>query len=112
MLEKHKLAVQILHIVNKLLSAKGVMPLSGTVAEASLIAAPSLAKDDNGGRDPGRKQSRKEQRWHFGLKCHIGVDADSGLVHTVRDTSGAVSDVIKANSLVRISDQEVCADAD
>ncbi len=45
------------------------------------------------------------------MKCHIGVDADSGLVHTVRGTSGAVNDVIEANSLVRGSDHDVYADA-
>lgn len=50
------------------------------------------------------KQSRKGQQWYFGMKCHIGVDADSGLVHTVHDTNSAVNDVIKANNLVRAND--------
>lgn len=45
------------------------------------------------------------------MKCHIGVDIESGLVHTVKGTSGAVNDVIEANSLVRPSDREVFADA-
>jgi len=57
------------------------------------------------------KQSRKGQQWYFGMKCHIGVDVGSGLVHTVRGTSGAVNDVIEANNLVRESDREVYADA-
>ncbi|WP_284430223.1 IS5 family transposase [Acidovorax sp. SUPP950] len=110
-LEKHKLAAQILQTVNDLLSAKGVMLKSGTVVDATLIAAPSSTKNSSGERDPEMKQSRKGPQWYFGMKCHIGVDADSGLVHTVRGTSGAVNDVIEANSLVRASDRDVYADA-
>lgn len=110
-LDKHKLAGQILQTVNDLLSAKGVMLKSGTVVDATLIAAPSSTKNSSGERDPEMKQSRKGQQWCFGMKCHIGVDIESGLVHTVRGTSGAVNDVIEANSLVRASDREVYADA-
>jgi transposase, IS5 family len=110
-LEKHKLAAQILQTINDLLSAKGVMLKSGTVVDATLIAAPSSTKNKSGDRDPEMKQSRKGQQWYFGMKCHIGVDIESGLVHTVKGTSGAVNDVIEANSLLRESDREVYADA-
>ena len=110
-LEKHKLAAQILQTVNDLLSAKGMLLKSGTVVDATLIAAPSSTKNSSGERDPEMKQSRKGQQWYFGMKCHIGVDVESGLVHTVKGTSGAVNDVIEANSLVRPSDREVFADA-
>lgn len=110
-LEKHKLAAQMLQTVNDVLSAKGVMLKSGTVVDATLIAAPSSTKNSSGERDPEMKQSRKGQQWYFGMKCHIGVDIESGLVHTVKGTSGAVNDVIEANSLVRPSDREVFADA-
>ncbi|WP_022981680.1 IS5 family transposase [Ideonella sp. B508-1] len=110
-LEKHKLAAQILQTVNDLLSAKGVMLKGGSVVDATLIAAPSSTKNSSGERDPQMKQSRKGQQWYFGMKCHIGVDIESGLVHTVRGTSGAVNDVTEANSLVRPGDREVYADA-
>lgn len=110
-LEKHKLAAQILQTVNDLLSAKGVMLKGGSVVDATLIAAPSSTKNSSGERDPQMKQSRKGQQWYIGMKCHIGVDLESGLVHTVRGTSGAVNDVTEANSLVRPSDREVYADA-
>jgi len=110
-LEKHKLAAQILQTVNDLLSAKGMLLKSGTVVDATLIAAPSSTKNMSGERDPEMKQSRKGQQWYFGMKCHIGVDVESGLVHTVKGTSGAVNDVIEANSLVRPGDREVFADA-
>ena len=110
-LEKHKLTAQILQTVNDLLSAKGVMLKGGSVVDATLIAAPSSTKNGSGERDPEMKQSRKGQQWYFGMKCHIGVDIKSGLVHTVRGTSGAVNDVTEANSLVRPGDREVYADA-
>lgn len=110
-LEKHKLTAQILQTVNDLLSAKGMMLKGGSVVDATLIAAPSSTKNSSGERDPEMKQSRKGQQWYFGMKCHIGVDLESGLVHTVRGTSGAVNDVTEANSLVRPSDREVYADA-
>lgn len=110
-LEMHKLAAQILQTVNDLLSAKGVMLKSGTVVDATLIAAPGSTKNSSGERDPQMKQSHKGQQWYFGMKCHIGGDVDSGLALTVYGTSGAVNDVVEANKLVRVSDKEVYADA-
>jgi IS5 family transposase len=110
-LEKHKLAAQILQIINDLLSHKGLLLKSGTVVDATLIAAPSSTKNATGERDPDMKQSRKGQQWYFGMKCHIGVDAESGLVHTVRGTSGHVNDVIEANSLLHGQERDVFADA-
>lgn len=110
-LEKLKLAAQILQTVHDQLSAMGVMLKSGTVVDATLIAAPSSTENSSGERDPKMKQSRKGQQWCFGMNCHIGVDIESGLVHTVKGTSGAVNDVIEANSLLRSSDREVFADA-
>jgi transposase, IS5 family len=110
-LEKHKLAEQILKTVNDLLVAKGLLLKSGTVVDATLIAAPSSTKNASGERDPQMKQSRKGQQWYFGMKSHIGVDADSGLVHTVRGTAGSVNDVVEANSLLHGQEHDVWADA-
>jgi transposase, IS5 family len=110
-LEKHKLSAQILQTINELLSHKGLLLKSGTVVDATLIAAPSSTKNASGERDPEMKQSRKGQQWYFGMKCHIGVDAESGLVHTVRGTAGSVNDVIEANSLLHGQERDVFADA-
>ena len=55
--------------------------------------------------------SQKGNEWHFGMKAHIGVDADSGLVHTVRGTSGNVSDVVEGNSLLHGEEADVFGDA-
>lgn len=89
LLEEHKLAPQILALVNELLGAKGLMLRAGTVVDATLIAAPSSTKNASGERDLQMKQSKKGNQWYFGMKAHIGVDADSGLVHTVRGTAGS-----------------------
>jgi IS5 family transposase len=110
-LEKHKLAPQMLHTVNELLTAKGLLLKSGTVVDATLIAAPSSTKNASGERDPEMKQSRKGQQWYFGMKAHIGVDAESGLVHTVRGTAGSVNDVIQANSLLHGQESDAFGDA-
>ena len=110
-LEKHKLAERILATVNLLLGAKGLMLRSGTVVDATLISAPSSTKNASGERDPEMHQSKKGRQWFFGMKAHIGVDADSGLVHTVRGTAGHVNDVVEANSLLHGQETDVFADA-
>ena len=111
LLEEHKLAPQILVLVNELLGAKGLLLRAGTVVDATLIAAPSSTKNASGERDPEMKQSQKGSQWYFGMKAHIGVDADSGLVHTVRGTSGSVNDVVEANTLLHGEETEAWGDA-
>src|SRR5574343_980635 len=111
LLERHKLADQILATVNELLSAKGLLLKAGTVVDATLIAATSSTKNREGERDPEMHQSKKGQQWYFGMKAHIGVDAESGLVHTVRGTAGHVNDVVEANSLLHGQEMDVFADA-
>ena len=57
---------------------------AGTVVDATLISAPSSTKNSSGERDPETHQSKKGKQWYFGMKAHSGVDAESGLVHTVK----------------------------
>lgn len=83
----------------------------GTVVDATLIAAPSSTKNQSGERDPQMKQSKKGQQWYFGKKYHIGADAESELVHTVRGTTGSVGDMVEANSLLGTSRNPVWAAA-
>jgi len=45
------------------------------------------------------------------LLAHIGVDAESGLVHTVKGTAGYVNDVVEANALLHGQEAEVFGDA-
>jgi IS5 family transposase len=111
LLEAHDLSLQILATVNATLAAKGLLLKSGTVVDATLIAAPSSTKNSSGERDPEMHQTKKGNQWHFGMKAHIGVDADSGLVHTVVGTAANVNDVTQASALVHGEESEVFADA-
>eukprot|EP00456_Euglypha_rotunda_P019067 TRINITY_DN1696_c0_g1_i9.p2 TRINITY_DN1696_c0_g1~~TRINITY_DN1696_c0_g1_i9.p2 ORF type:complete len:273 (+),score=44.91 TRINITY_DN1696_c0_g1_i9:164-982(+) len=88
LLEKHGLAVDMLRVFNDLLGAKGLMLRGGTAVDATLISAPSSTKNAEGERAPEMKQTRKGNNWYFGMKAHIGVDAQSGLVHRAVGTVG------------------------
>ncbi len=110
-LERHDLAPQMLQAVNATLAAQGLLLKEGTAIDATLIAAPSSSKNSTGTRDPEMHQTKKGNQWHFGMKAHIGVDADSGLVHTVVGTAANVNDVTQAHRLVLGSESEVFADA-
>lgn len=110
LLEKHDLATDMLRVVNDLLQAKGLMMRKGTVVDATLIAAPSSTKNEAGERDPEMRQTKKGKNWYFGMKAHIGVDADSGLVHTVATTPANVNDLTMAGALLH--GQETAAHGD
>jgi IS5 family transposase len=110
-LEKHKLADQILATVNALLIERGLLLNVGTAVDATLIPAPSSTKNQDKTRDPEMHSSKKGRQWYFGMKAHIGVDADSGLVHTVRGTSGHVGDITEGNSLLHGEETDAFGDA-
>lgn len=93
------------------LDAHGRLPDESTIVDATLIAAPSSTKNKDKARDPEMHSSKKGNQWYFGMKAHIGVDADSGLVHTVRCTSGNVGDVVEGNSLLHGQEVQVFGDA-
>jgi IS5 family transposase len=111
LLEKHQLAPQILNTINTGLAEQGLMLKTGTLVDATLIAAPSSTKNSTGTRDPEMHQTKKGNQWHFGMKAHIGVDAQSGLVHTVIGTPANVSDVTQAVDLLHGEEVDVFADA-
>ena len=110
-LEKHKLAEQILVTVNALLSQRALLLKAGTVVDATLIAAPTSTKNKGKARDPEMHSSKKGNKWYFGMKAHIGADAESGLVHTVCGTSGHLSDIAEANTLLHGEESLVFGDA-
>jgi len=111
LLEEHNLGIQLLATINATLIAKGLMLKTGTVVDATLIAAPSSTKNSTGERDPQMHQTKKGNQWHFGMKAHIGVDADSGLVHTVIGTAANVNDVTQGHGLLHGEEIVVFADA-
>ena len=110
-LEKHQLAEQILRTVNELLTQRGLLLKAGTAVDATLIAAPTSTKNKGKARDPEMHSSKKGNQWYFGMKAHVGVDAESGLVHTVRGTSGHVSDIGEGNALLHGQETVAFGDA-
>jgi transposase, IS5 family len=92
LLEQHGLAEAIFARVNAGLAAQGLLVKTGTVVDATILAAPSSTKNAEGKRDPQMSSTQKNGDWHFGMKAHIGVDAHSGLVHTVKTTTARVHD--------------------
>ena len=111
LLEENNLSIQLLATINATLATKGLMLKTGTVVDATLIAAPSSTKNNSGERDPEMHQTKKGNQWHFGMKAHIGVDADSGLVHTVIGTAANVNDVTQGHGLLHGEESVVFADA-
>jgi len=111
LLEKHDLATDMLRVVNDILQAKGLLMKKGTVVDATLIAAPSSTKNADGERDPEMKQTRKGNQWYFGMKAHIGVDAESGLVHSVIGTAANINDVTQAGGLLHGQETDAFGDA-
>jgi IS5 family transposase len=83
----------------------------GTVVDATLIAAPSSTKNAAGERDPEMHQTKKGNQWYFGMKAHIGVDAHSGLVHSVVGTAAHVNDVTQAGALLHGHEEVAFGDA-
>jgi len=111
LLERHNLAPDMLRLVNDILGAKGLLLRTGTVVDATLIAAPSSTKNADGQRDPEMKQTKKGNQWYFGMKAHIGVDAHSGLVHTVAGTAANVNDLNMAGALLHGEEEAAFGDA-
>lgn len=111
LLEKHWVAPQVLALINAGLAQQGLLLKTGTVVDATIIAAPSSTKNKDRARDPEMHQTKKRNQWSFSMKAHIGVDAKSGLVHTVIGTAANVNDVTQAAALLHGEEQVVFSDA-
>ena len=111
LLEEHKLTERIFAAINTLLAVKGLMLREGTVVDATIIAAPSSTKNQSGERDPEMHQTKKGNQWHFGMKAHIGVDAKSGLTHSLATTAANEHDLNQAGNLLHGKEEFVFGDA-
>ncbi|TBW93115.1 IS5 family transposase [Xanthomonas citri] len=111
LLETHGLAARMLEAVNAHLARKGQSLRSGTIVDATLIAAPSSTKNADHARDPEMHQTRKGNQWYFGMKAHIGVDEFSGLVHHVHCTAANVADVTVTHALLHGKEDSVFGDS-
>ncbi|MEX6504717.1 IS5 family transposase [Pseudomonas zhanjiangensis] len=111
LLEKHELAAGILAVINGYLGDRGLSLRQGTIVDATLIHAPSSTKNQDGKRDPEMHQTKKGNQYYFGMKAHIGVDDESGLVHSMVGTAANVADVTQVDQLLHGEENVVCADA-
>jgi len=111
LLEKHNLGEQIFQTVKAHLKDRGMAMKQGTIIDATLIAAPSSTKNKAGERDPEMHQTKKGNQWYYGMKVHIGVDKDSGLIHSVETTAANVHDLTPAAELLHGEEEVVYADA-
>jgi len=111
LLEAHDLTRQMFEEVGALLSERKLLMREGTIVDATIIAAPSSTKNARQERDPEMHQTKKGNQWYFGMKAHIGVDAQSGLVHSLSGTAANVADIAQAHALLHGQEKEVYADA-
>jgi IS5 family transposase len=111
LLEAHDLTRAIFAEVGALLSERNLLMREGTIVDATIIAAPSSTKNAGKARDPQMCQTKKGNQWHFGMKAHIGVDAQSGLVHSVSGTAANVADIAQTHALLHGGEKQVHADA-
>jgi transposase, IS5 family len=109
LLEKHGLTEAIFHEVNTLLAEKNLLMKSGTIVDATIIAAPSSTKNATDSRDPEMRQTRKGKSWHFGMKVHVGTDK-RGLVHTLITTHAATADITQMANLLHGAEREIFGD--
>ena len=111
LLEQHQLARQLFDAVNLWLSDAGIMMKQGTLVDATLIEAPCSTKNKRGERDGEMHQTKKGKQWYFGMKAHIGVDAKSGLTHSLKTTAANEHDLNQVGNLLHGEEAFVFADA-
>src|SRR5271169_5182415 len=109
LLEQHALNGAIFDEVKALLEERRLLLRSGTIVDATIIAAPSSTKNATATRDPEMKQTRKGRNWYFGMKLHIGADK-RGIVHTVRATAASVADITQLPELLHWQERELFGD--
>ena len=110
-LEANNLTKALFDEVARFLSDKNLMLRGGSIVDATLIAAPPSTKNKEGKRDPEMHQSKKGNQWYFGMKAHVAVDDEIGLVHTLVTTPGNTADVTMAQELIRDDDTRAWGDA-
>jgi IS5 family transposase len=111
LLEQHELGKQLFATVGQVLQARGLKVGTGTIVDATIIAAPSSTKNAERTRDPEMHQTRKGQQWYFGMKIHIGVDSRTGLAHSAVVTAANVHDKHPLPDLLHGNEQRVYGDS-
>jgi len=111
LLERHELCGKILDTVNWYLDSKGIRISTGTIVDATIIAAPSSTKNKKKERDPQMHQTKKGNQYYFGAKAHIGIDSKEGVVHSVCTSAASVHDKHMLPDLLHGKETKVWGDA-
>ena len=111
LLEANDLGAALFAKVGELLQANGLKLSGGTIVDATIIAAPSSTKNADGKRDPEMHQTKKGNQWYFGMKVHIGVDSQSGLVHSSSVTPANVHDSQELSNLLHGNETRLYGDS-
>lgn len=111
LLEEYGLNKLFFDAINRVMVETGHMLKGGTIVDATIINAPSSTKNTQKARDPEMHQTKKGNAWRFGMKCHVGVDAFSGLVHTITVTAANAHDITQAANLIREDDEFLYGDS-
>ena len=111
LLEERHLGEGLMEEINRHLATQGLRLREGTIVDASIIEAPSSTKNGACERDPQMRQTKKGNEWHFGMKVHVGVDSETGVVHSMSTTSANVHDVTEAHRLLHGGEKRVWGDA-
>ena len=109
LLEKHRLTEKLFAEVRQLLEEKKLLLKSGTIVDATIIAAPPSTKNAAKERDPEMRQTRKGKQWHFGMKLHVGTDR-RGLVHSVVTGPASQGDITRLDELLHGQEREIFGD--
>jgi IS5 family transposase len=110
LLERHQLAASLFERIGEHLAQQGVQVQSGRLVDATLIAAASSTKNQTRRRDPEMSSTKKGNQWHFGLKAHVSVDAQTGLVTRVLTSTAKVHDKQMLDALLTGEEHAVIAD--
>lgn len=110
LLEKHKLQEKFLAAVNQLLEQYGLFMQEGSIVDATIIAAPPSTKNNEKKRDPEMSSTKKGNQWYFGMKAHIGVDAKSGVVHSIETTPAKTNDRVPFRKLLHGKEKALFGD--
>lgn len=111
LLEQHNLGKKLFKKINRQLARHGLIVREGSIVDATIIEAPSSTKNKAKARDPEMHQTRKGNQWHFGMKCHIGVDDSLGLIHSLATTAANEHDITVAGELLHGKEKRVWGDA-
>ena len=111
LLERHGLGKVLFETIKEHLAEEGLVLKEGTIMDASIIAAPVSRKNRKRERDPEMKQTKKGNQWHCGMKLHSGVDAQTGVAHSLATTAANMHDLVPSEELLHAEEERVWGDA-